>query len=83
MSERRGNIGGGGMKLLDRLARWWLSRRLAQQTMVFCPTCGLELCNTQSFISDTDLVRYQCIQCKTRSAWLFDAPVPILIGVGA
>ena len=66
--------------MITRLARWWLARQQKRQTtFVFCPSCGLELCNTTSFVSDTDLVRYLCVQCRTESAWLFDAPAPLLI----
>lgn len=66
--------------MLDRLAAWWLRRQQPEQrTFVYCPGCGLELCNTDSFQSDTDLVRYRCIQCGTGSEWMFDAPAPLLI----
>lgn len=50
-----------------------------QTTFVFCPKCGLELCHSDSFIEDTDLVRYKCVNCKHHSSWLFDAPIPMLI----
>jgi endonuclease YncB( thermonuclease family) len=39
----------------------------------------LELCNSKSWFSDSDLVRYRCIQCGHESGWLFDAPAPILV----
>jgi hypothetical protein len=63
----------------------YIGRRLVkyyskgQATFCFCPGCGLELCNSKSWFSDSDLVRYRCIQCGNDSAWLFDAPCPILI----
>lgn len=69
--------------MISRLAKWWLLRQqlnhLRQRTFVYCPNCGLELCNTDSFVSDTDLVRYRCTGCGHKSAWLFDAPAPLLI----
>lgn len=51
----------------------------ADKTFCCCPGCGLELCNSASFYSDSDLVRYSCVQCGHKSGWLFDAPVPILV----
>jgi len=63
----------------------WAARYLiklynkSQRTFCYCPGCGLELCNSKSWFSDSDLVRYRCIQCGTQSAWLFDAPAPLLI----
>jgi predicted RNA-binding Zn-ribbon protein involved in translation (DUF1610 family) len=54
-------------------------RHRRQTTFVYCPTCGLEQIANGCFVSDTDLVRYQCKQCGTRTEWLFDAPAPILI----
>lgn len=51
-----------------------------QTTWVYCPGCGADLCTEPgTTYSDTDLVRYACGRCEHRSAWLFDAPVPILI----
>jgi len=54
--------------------------RSLQRTRVFCPNCGVDLCSTKGVtFTDTDLVRYVCV-CGTRSAWDFDAPVPIQMG---
>lgn len=66
----------------------FLKRRLqrediTQTTFVYCPTCGLEQCANNCFVSDTDLVRYRCVDCGTRTAWDFDAPVPLLMATEA
>lgn len=50
-----------------------------QRTYCWCPICDEDLCSNESFVSDTDLVRYECTNCGCRSAWDFDAPCPLLI----
>jgi hypothetical protein len=46
----------------------------------YCPVCGVDLVTEPGTMhTDTDLVRYNCGACGTRSEWLFDAPVPLLI----
>ncbi len=46
----------------------------------YCPRCGIDLvADPGTTYTDTDLVRYNCGSCGTRSEWLFDAPVPLLI----
>lgn len=68
--------------IADMCARYLLkvyNRNHMQGNYCFCPGCGLELCRSDSWFSDTDLVRYKCIQCGAQSGWLFDAPAPILI----
>lgn len=46
----------------------------------YCPVCGVDLVTEPGTThTDTDLVRYNCGACGTRSEWLFDAPVPLLI----
>lgn len=68
--------------LLDMACRWLVKqyyRNHMQGSYCYCPGCGLELCRSDSWFSDTDLVRYKCIQCGKHSGWLFDAPVPILV----
>lgn len=66
--------------MIDAIARWLLKKyRKGQSTWCFCPGCGIDLCNTESWFSDSDLVRYRCIQCGCDSEWLFDVPCPILI----
>lgn len=65
--------------IADILCKFLLSRFEKQYTFCFCPKCGLELCNSKSWFSDTDLVRYHCVQCGHESAWLFDTPVPLLV----
>jgi len=54
--------------------------RERQTTWVYCPGCKRDLCTEPgTLVTDTDLVRYVCGNCKTRSTWNFDAPVPIYI----
>ena len=68
--------------LADLSARYLLkiyNRNHVQGNYCFCPGCGLELCRSDSWFSDTDLVRYKCIQCGKQSGWLFDAPAPLLV----
>lgn len=70
------------MSLIEIISRWLLKiHNKNQSTFCFCPRCGLELCNSESWYADadSDLVRYQCVQCGHRSTWLFDCPAPILI----
>ena len=50
-----------------------------QRTFCWCPNCKEDLCSNNSFISDTDLVRYICTNCSCRSEWNFDSLSPILI----
>ena len=46
----------------------------------YCPRCGDDLVSSPgTTFTDTDLVRYNCGSCGTRSEWLFDAPAPLLI----
>lgn len=61
--------------------RWFRRkpRQPKQTTFLYCPTCNLEQVGNDCFLEDTDMVRYQCKQCGTKTEWLFDAPVPILI----
>ena len=57
------------------------NRNHYQANYCYCPGCGIELCRTESWFSDTDLVRYKCIQCGVQSGWLFDVPAPLLVEV--
>ena len=51
-----------------------------QKTFCYCPLCGNELINSDSFVSDEDVVTYKCTKCLLVSRWDFDsAPVPVLI----
>ena len=50
-----------------------------QKTFCWCPICGKDLCSSNSFKENTDLVRYECSDCLCRSAWNFDSLAPILI----
>lgn len=54
-----------------------------QNTFIYCPWCGVELISTGSFVKDTDLIYYKCKCCDLETAWLFDAPAPILIKKGS
>ena len=59
----------------------WFRRKPKQTTWCWCPTCGRDLCSTDSFQSDTDEgVLYECSWCEHRSLWDFDTfPCPVLI----
>lgn len=65
----------------DRRRRALLrSRRSENYPEVCCPGCKADLnADDRSFVEDTDLVRYRCVQCGMRSAWDFDTPVPIRV----
>lgn len=63
----------------DGYAPYWARTGKKQYTFVYCQNCHLELCAGGDLIEDTDLVRYKCARCGTRSAWYLDAPVPIFI----
>jgi len=65
--------------MVDWLCGWLAKYNNKQKTYCWCPGCGLELCDSLSWYSESDLVRYRCIKCGHESAWLFDAPVPILV----
>jgi len=55
-------------------------RRAEGYPEVKCPGCKADLnADARSFVEDTDLVRYRCVHCDTRSAWDFDTPVPVLV----
>ena len=49
-----------------------------QGTFVWCD-CGNELISTNSFVSDTDLVRYKCSKCGVESGWNFDCLAPFRV----
>lgn len=73
------------MSVIDSICRWLVKKyNRNQSTFCYCPKCGLELCNSESWYADpeSDLVRYKCVQCGNRCAWLFDCPVPILVEGG-
>ena len=55
-----------------------LSRRPARRTWAWCPRCGVDLVGQAAVVRHEYTVLYRC-QCGCRTAWLFDAPVPILI----
>ena len=52
-----------------------------QRTFCWCPVCKEDLCSNNSFISDTDLVRYDCSNCATISYWNFDFSSPVIVKV--
>lgn len=58
----------------------WFKRK-KRQTTFCCPNCKTELISSGSFVSDNELVKYNCTTCETVTEWLFDAPAPILITV--
>lgn len=70
------------MKFLKKLLKIKSpEQKRKQTTFCYCPNCKNELIGSDSFISDDDLVKFQCMECKSITEWLFDAPVPILIKV--
>jgi hypothetical protein len=71
-----------------RASRWlrfkrWLGLEPPHSTCVWCPSCGNELTtcpDSEHVYSERDeCVAYVCIICRTKSLWLFSAPVPILL----
>ena len=56
-----------------------LKKKYKQTTFCYCPNCKNELISSGSFISDDNLVYFECVKCDVRSEWDFDAPAPILI----
>lgn len=67
------------MKLLKKL--FGKKKKYSQTTFCYCPKCDNELISSGSFVKDTELVKYQCIECGTVTKWLFDSPVPLLLYV--
>ena len=65
--------------MIKFLAKLIVKNYHAQHCFCYCPGCGLELCNSQSWFSDTDLMRFKCIKCGTHSEWNFDMPAPFLL----
>ena len=68
--------------IIEYIARYLVKKHNENQsTFCYCPGCGLELCGSKSWSSDSyyDIVRYECLQCGHKSGWLFDTPVPILV----
>ena len=59
----------------------WFKHKKKQTTFCYCPNCKAELISSGSFVSDDELVKYNCTTCETTTEWLFDAPAPILITV--
>lgn len=59
----------------------WFKCKKKQTTFCYCPSCKTELISSGSFVSDNELVKYNCTTCETVTEWLFDAPAPILITV--
>ena len=74
-SSIRGRI----LDLIIKVKRWW-KQKPKQYTFCYCVVCKNELCSTESFVSDTEVVRFKCSRCGSISDWDFDvAPFPILI----
>lgn len=56
------------------------SRAAARAAAAFCPGCRANLmAEPGTTYTDTDLVRYVCGKCGTRSSWEFGPPAPIRI----
>lgn len=45
--------------MIELICRWLLKKHDKQSTYCFCPGCGLELCNSESWFADvkSDLVK--------------------------
>lgn len=58
-----------------------MSRHRYQQTCwCYCPACRNELTvGPSTYESDGGIITYVCSACGTKSRWLFDAPVPLLL----
>lgn len=53
-------------------------RKPKQSTWVYCPGCKKDLVSSKNaLLSDTDRVRYYCLDCYTVSEWDFDFPAPL------
>lgn len=60
-----------------------LRRKPKQSTWCYCPSCKVDLCSNDSFVSDTEDtgVIYRCTGCGHVSVWDFDLfPVPVVGG---
>lgn len=60
---------------------FWYRADERQRTFCYCPDCKNELCSDRDVdcFERDGLVYYQC-RCGTESRWMFDAPVPLIIG---
>ena len=55
-------------------------KKIRQTCFCYCSECNNELCGSNSFVSDEEVVTYKCDKCGEISIWNFDiAPVPILL----
>lgn len=50
-----------------------------QTTFCYCPVCKSELISTNSYVGESEFVRFRCNNCKTDSKWIFDTPIPLHI----
>lgn len=49
---------------------------------VWCPICKRDLNgDSKSFVSDEEVVTYQCATCASISTWDFDTPAPVCLTV--
>jgi len=66
--------------IIEWFCKWLIKKHeRGQSTFCFCPKCGLELCNSKSWFSDSDLVYYRCVQCGHETGWMFDCPAPFIV----
>ena len=67
--------------MFKKILKWIKDfRKEKQRTFCYCPSCHNELISSGSFISDDEVVVYQCSKCEQYSYWNFDiAPVPLII----
>ena len=70
-------------RLRQRWGAWRAPRK--QTTFVYCPGCRYELVAGGDWlgqdVTQPEVEAYKCARCGTISAWLFDAPAPILLRI--
>lgn len=44
-----------------------------------CPICNNDLVSSNSYLEGHDIIKFRCVNCKTDSKWVFEAPVPFVI----
>lgn len=50
------------------------------QQQCYCPVCKAELISTNSYVGESEFIRFKCKSCGVESKWIFDTPVPLRLG---